>query len=291
MIQLEKTMEAIADKVDVEFNDQPLFTPALLLQTYDIVHLWNFSMEWTKYQLWAASKHKRKIVCSMIYHETEQFIPFENQQIMIDSLDAYIFLTEGEVERAQRHLKLDPKKIHIIPNGIDKWWFKPTKEKNIYGDYVLTVGRIEDAKGQIATAKACKALGITYLCAGEIIDPGTAQLVKDAGGVLLGKKTMEQLKPLYKHAKTVVCASMHEIYPLVVMEAGSQGTNIVLTTGSEWKAIPNVEMCEFDNVQSIKSAIEKAIKKPKNKEFQDMLKKMTWKDVGNQVLQVYKSII
>lgn len=291
MIQLEKTQQALLDKgIEVYFNDEPLFSPALLLQTFDIVHTWNFSMEWTKFQIWAAKKHGRKIVCSMIYHETDRFVEYDLQQIMLDACDACIFLSQGEVERVKRHLKIDESKIHIIPNGIDAWWFNPTTEKNKHGKYVLTVGRVEGAKGQLAVSEACKQLGIKYLCAGEIIEADIAKKIHENGGVILGKLTPEGLKPLYKHAKAMVLASQHEIFPLSVMEAGSQSTNIVLTEGSEWKDIPNVELCKFGDVESIKSAIEKAISKPKNTEFRDKLKTMTWSSVADQILSIYSKI-
>lgn len=291
-VQMEHTMVELGKLgLDITVNDQPLFTPALLLQTYDIVHTWNFSMEWTKYQIWAATRHGRKIVCSMIYHETEAFIPYEHQQIMLDACHACIFLSQGELERVKRHLTIDESKVHIIENGIDEWWFEPTKEKNFHGDYVLTVGRIETSKGHLEVAQACKELGIKHICVGEVVEPAYRDALKASGSVLLGVKTREELKPLYKHAKAFVLASMHEIFPLVIMEAGSQGTNVVLTSGSEWKDIPNVELCEFGNVQSVKETIEKSIVKPKNLKFKNKLKKMTWKDVALQVKEVYEKII
>lgn len=290
MIQLEKTQEALELLgLDVSFNGQPLFTPALYLQTFDIVHLWNFSMEWTRYQVWAATKHKRKIVCSMIYHETDKFISYDDQQIMIDACHAFIFLSQGELERAKRHLQIPEDKIHIVENGIDTSWFnKP--DKNKHGDYVLTVGRIEDAKGQLATSKACKNLGIQYICAGQIMDEKIAKSIQDNGGILFGNASPDELRTLYAHAQCVVLASMHEIFPLCVMEAGAQGTNIVLTKGSEWKDIPGVELCTFNNVASIQKAIEKSILKPKNKAFQKKLKEMTWESVAKRINNIYNNI-
>ncbi len=291
-VQMENTMVALGKLgVDVSVNEQPLISPALILSTFDIVHLWNFSMEWTKWQIWAAARQHRKIVCSMIYHETEAFIPYEHQQIMLDTCDACIFLSQGEVERVRRHLKIDDSKIHIIENGIDEWWFEPTTKKNNYGKYILTVGRIETSKGQLAVAKACKELGIRYLCAGQVIEHAYAEEVIKAGGELLGPMNKEQLKPLYKHAKSVILASQHEIYPLTIMEAGSQGTNVILTETSEWKDIPNVELCKWNDVESIKQAIEKSLLKKKNLEFKNKLKKMSWANVAKSILEIYKQIL
>lgn len=290
MIQLEKTMDAVKDKIDGTFNDQPLFTPALLLQMYDIVHLWNFSMEWTKYQIWAASRHKRKIVVSMIYHDTEAFIPYANQQIMADACDALIFLSKGEVVRARKHLTIPDEKIHIIPNGIDSFWLTKKAKKTKGEGYVLTVGRIDGTKGQYETALACNQLGFKYVCVGEILDEEYARQCRIAGAELVGKKTHEELIPIYDNALMFVLASSTELFPLSVMEAGARGLNSVVTDTCEWKDIPNVEWCKWQDTDSIKDAISRTFTKESNKEFQKKLKTMTWKSVGNQVLQVYKKI-
>jgi len=290
-IQLEKTMIALEQAgVDVSFNDQPLFTPAILLSDFDIVHLWNFSMLWTKYQLWAAKRQGRKIVCSMIYHPTEAFIPFEYQQIMADNLDAMIFLTEGEVERTKRFLDIPDDKIHIIPNGIDSYWLTTPKQKYHLKDYVLTVGRLDGSKGQLQVAMACKKLGLKYICAGERNDESYAKRVEAQGAILLGAVPHKDLIPLYDNAKLHVLASAAEIFPLCVMEAGARGINSVVTNTCEWKDIPNVTWCTYADKDSIEKAITHVLAVKKNKKFKTKLKDMTWDAVGKQVLEVYKQI-
>jgi len=290
VVQMDNTMVELGKMgLDISFSDKPLFQPALLLQDYDITHLWNFSMPWTKFQLWSAKRHGLKVVCSMIYHETDAFIPYDQQQVMLDNLDAAIFLSEGEIERVRRHLNIRDEIIHIIPNGIDPIWFKDTKEKNKYGDYVLSVGRIETPKGQLAVSKACKELGIKYVCAGEIVEDAIAKEIKKNGGILLGSCSKEELKPLYKHCKAFVLASKHEIFPLTVMEAGAQKANIVLTETSEWKP-EEVELCEFDNVKSIKKAIQTQIAKKKTDTFKKKLEEMTWTNVAKEVAKIYKKL-
>lgn len=291
VIQMEKTMDALTDlNVYVSFNDQPLFTPALLLSMYDIAHLWNFSMPWTKFQVWAAKKHGLKIVCSMIYHETEAFIPYDQQQIMIDACDALIFLTEKEVDRARRHLTIPDEKIHIIPNGIDEFWLKEKKQITDEQGYILTVGRLDGSKGQLETAMACKRLGVPYFAVGEVLDVNYAAQCMTNGAKLLAPRPQKDLIPLYDNAALFVLASSTEIFPLSVMEAGARGLNSVVTTTCEWKNIPNVEWCEYKNVDSIAEAIDKGLKKKKNTKFKKKLSTMKWEDVGKSVLEVYNKI-
>ncbi len=290
-VQLEKTMAALGKLgVDCEFNDQPFFSPAVLLSDYDIVHLWNFSMLWTKYQLWCAKRQGRKVVCSMIYHATEVYVSHKEQQVMADQCDAMIFLNPGELERARRNIRIDESKVHFIPNGIDSVWVTKRKQPYSKKGYVLTVGRLDGSKGQYETALACRELGIEYLCAGELNNESYAELCRDAGAVLLGKVDHLDLIPLYDNAAVHVIASFAEIYPLCVMEAGARGLNSVVTDTCEWKDIPQVTWCRYGSAKSIANGITEALKLKKNTEFRKKLKEMTWDSVGRQVLEVYKSI-
>lgn len=290
MIQLEKTMDAIKDKVDVSFSGQPVFTPAVLFKDFDLIHLWNFSMEWTKYQTWVASKHKKPIVCSMIYHDTQAFVPFELQQIMVDAMDACIFLSEGEITRAKKHLKIPKSKIHIIPNGIDEYWLKTKKQNWIKKGYVLTVGRLDGTKGQLETAQACKNLGLKYVCVGERMDENYAVACESHGAYIINSLPQKELLPIYDNAKLFVLASTTELFPLSIMEAGARGLNSVVTDTCEWKDIPGVEWCKWGDVKSIEKAISLGLKKEKNVKFQIKLRDMTWEKVGEQVLKVYEKI-
>lgn len=293
MIQLEKLQAALIKKgVEVDFSEQQLYTPAIGLGLYDIVHLWNFSMPWTKLQLWAAAKHKVKTVCSMIYHEKDDFVSYPNQQIMWDYLDVPVFLAEEELERVKRHIDIKDKKIFYIPNGIDEFFFDYPKKKR---NYILTVGRLEDFKGQLTVAKACQNLGLRYVVCGELNNYPGADLYKamleEVGAEIWEKRSQKELVDVYAGAKLFVLASRAEIFPLSVMEAGAQALNIVLTDHCSWKDIPNVEWCEFNNVKSIEKAIIKSLKKSPNIEFQEKLKGMTWEKIADQYIKIYKKLI
>lgn len=287
-IQLEKTVKAMKD-VDTEINEQVIYLPAQDYLKFDLVHLWNFSMAWTKVQMGIARMHKKPIVCSMIYHESDMFVPYEIQQVMLDSTDACIFLTPSEVDRVKRHLKLDDSKVHIIPNGVDKFWFKKANPKD--GGYILTVGRIEPHKGQLAVAKACKQLKLRYVMVGEDVDKEYLAECQKYGAEWVGKKEGKELLDLYAGCRLFVLASRAEVMPLVVMEAGCQAKNIVVGDHCEWKDIPNAEWCKYDDVKSIKNAITVSLLKPENIELRDKLKKMTWEKVAKQIKKLYEQVL
>jgi glycosyltransferase involved in cell wall biosynthesis len=287
-IQMERTAEELRKiGVEVEIIESGLLRPAIRIREFDIIHNFNFSMEWAKYSCWMANLHQKPWVSSMIYAETNQFVTYDKQQIMIDNCQSAIFLNEGEVERAKRQLKIKDDIIKIIPNGIDDFWFQTVKDKNKHGDYILTVGRIEPFKGQLAVAKACKRLGYKYICVGERLYEDYAKEVEDAGAIILPPMAKEELIKMYKHAKLMVLASRAELMSLAVMEAMAQNCPIVLTDHSEWK--PNdVSLCKYDSVSSIKNAIKKEYGRKVN--HRKEMKKYKWEEVAKQLKQVYESI-
>lgn len=287
MIQLQSSLLSLRKKgINVDFNSQALVSNPLMLRLYDVIHLFNFSMGWTKYQLWAAKKQNRKVIISMIYHQSEQFIPYRQQQIMIDSADKLIFLNEGEVERARKNLKIPDEKIVIIPNGIDDFWFQDLKSDN-EEKFVLTVGRIEQSKGQLATAKACKELGIKYIMVGEPTSPKYLKECKKEGAIYNPPLEPKDLIKMYASCSVFALASRSEVMSLACMEAMAQNCNVVLTDHSEWKP-KGISYCEFDNVESIKKAIKRELKREKT-DKRKTIKKYTWDKVADDLIKVYES--
>jgi glycosyltransferase involved in cell wall biosynthesis len=277
-LQLERTKESLSCITDFSYDINCVINS-------DIVHCFNFTMPWTKYQIWNAIKQNKKIVCSMIYHEMDDYVDYKIQQAMVNELDACIFLTKGELERARRHLTIPDEKIHFIPNGIDPWWFEKETEPILFD--VLTVGRIDENKAQLSVAKACKELGLSYCCIGDGGD--YAVMVSAEGAVIKPAMPQKELRRYYAGCKIFALVSYKELMPLTVMEAGAQGKPIVLTTGCEWE-IPCFR-AEYNNVSSIKSALTKALTEPYNDEFRVSLRDMTWDKVAKQLIGIYESIL
>lgn len=286
-IQLEKTAEALRSLgVEVDISETPLPSPAIGMYQYDIVHIFNFSMAWAKLGVWSSRSKGLRTVVSMIYHEKDDFVSYPDQQIMIDNIQAAIFLTKGELERAERHIKVPKDIIHFLPNGIDEHWFEKVEPIDCG---VLTVGRIETFKGQLHVAKACKELGLKYTCIGEVIEQEVADKLKGLGAIILPPMPPEELKPYYAGCSVFVLASRAELMPLTVMEAGAQAKNIILTNHCEWE-LPNVEYVEFCDIKGISTAIDISLKKKPNTELQEMLKGMRWSDIGKRLLKIYEGL-
>lgn len=282
MIQLDMTKKYL-EKLGFKtvFSHKMVADPEDILDA-DWVHCFNFSMPWTKYQIWNAKKCGKKVAVSMIYHETDDFVDYPTQQAMINEVDAAIFLTEGELERARRHLTILDSIVHIIPNGIESWWFD--EPKVVRPNQVLTVGRLDANKGQLTIAQACRKLNLNYTCIGENSRYG--ELVKMEGAKVLSPMKQEDLKAYYAGCKVYAQVSYKEVMPLTCMEAGSQAKNIVLTKGCEWD-IP-CERAEYNNVDEICTALQKSLLKGPNLAFQSQLRQMTWESVAERLKKIYE---
>lgn len=290
MVQLQKTAEALERLgFETEYSDKAVYPVPLLFRGFDVIHNFNFSMPWSKYQTWTAKKHRKPLVYSMIYHEGEQFVSYKDQQIMADATDAMIFLTEGEIARVERHLKIDRAKCHVIPNGVDPGWFSEPDTCPETGDFVLTVGRIEPSKGQKPTAEACKKLGVRYVMIGQRTDEAYARECEKLGAVHYPSMGPMQLINFYAACSVFVLASAAEVQPLVVMEAMAQGANVVLTDKCEWET-PNVVRCKALDAASIFDALTIARARDVNAAGMREMESMTWEAVALKLQSIYTKL-
>lgn len=283
MIQLEKTMEALRGLgVECDFANE-----LVDVASYDIVHLFNFSMPWTYYQFLHAKKYHKPVVCSTIYHDTDAFIPFENQQIIADTIEALIFNTEAEIERFNNHLKAPLNKSFVIPNGVDKMW--STVITPARTGYALTVGRISRDKGQLETAKACQRLKLPYVMIGEPQDTGYLAECQSYGAEWFPAVQPQELLGWYAGCSVFILASKSEIMPLTAAEAGGQKKNVVITKNCTWK-IPNAVETD-SNVNHIKDAINQALSMPPNEILYRYVQEHTWEATAKQIKEVYQWLL
>lgn len=290
MIQLRQTAAALERlNVSVEFSDKAVYPVPLLFRGFDVIHNFNFSMSWARYQTWVAKKHKKPLVYSMIYHEGEQFIPYKDQQIMADATDAMIFLTRGEIERVKRHLKIDDAKCHVIPNGVDPFWFKPIGARSEVEPYALTVGRVEPSKGQLDTARACRAIGMRYVMIGQRTDEEYTQACEREGAAHFPSMKPEDLIKFYGQCTVFVLASAAEVQPLAAMEAMAQGAPVVLTEKCEWET-PNVVRCTPMDADSIQGAIKVAMLRGKNYPAIQEMQTLTWDAAALKIKAIYETL-
>lgn len=167
-------------------------------------------------------------------------------QIMRDA-SAVFFLSEAY--RKQVFEKYIPRqfqkeileKTHIIPNGIDAFWFIniPEQEKNICQQPVKLVyaGRIDRNKNIPTVQRAMEILRkqgyeTTLTIVGKVQDKKEFQIIeKDKFTRYLPAMPKEELLKVYRESDIFVMPSYTESFGLVYAEAMSQGLPVVYSKG------------------------------------------------------------
>lgn len=131
------------------------------------------------------------------------------------------------------------KKISIIPNGIDDFWFENHHRYKIESNSLklLHVGDINHNKNVLTTGKVVNKLresgmDVEFNVVGPIISQKVfSRLGKVTSFNYLGKKDMDELKEIYRKNHVLVLPSLNETFGLVYAEAMSQATPVIYTRG------------------------------------------------------------
>lgn len=147
------------------------------------------------------------------------------------------------------NLKYDfEKKTHVIPNGIDDFWFENLRENfsvDKFHNYdwndnlikVIYAGRIDANKNIETTQKALKILrekgyNTKFTVVGKVIDKFIFQrIISDKYTEYIESQPKEKLIDLYRKNDIFVMTSFTETFGLVYAEAMSQGLPIIYTKG------------------------------------------------------------
>lgn len=146
----------------------------------------------------------------------------------------------------QKYQKEIKKKTHIIPNGIDKFWFENTPEqgKVINKKHIKLVyaGRIDKNKNIPTTQKAMEILRkhgyeTTLTVVGKVQDEKKFQIIKnDSYTTCLPAMPKEKLIDVYRASDIFVMPSFTESFGLVYVEALSQGLPVIYSKGQGFDA-------------------------------------------------------
>jgi glycogen synthase len=194
-------------------------------------------------------------------HSLEPLRPWKREQLgrgydlsswlertALQMADAVVAVSEGTRADILRLFDLDPRRVVVIPNGIDTDQYRPVEERDtldrlgIPADlpYVLFVGRIARQKGIMHLVRAVEHLdpgtGVV-LCAGQ---PDTEEIAREMQeGVasvqarrdhvwwiqeMVSKRTAIQL---YSHAAVFCCPSIYEPFGIINLEAMACRTPVV----------------------------------------------------------------
>lgn len=164
---------------------------------------------------------------------------------MLDA-EAVFFLSESYRQQVfEKYIPLKYrdtiyKKSHIIPNGIDDFWFKnPPERDNKLDDTIKLIyaGRIDRNKNIPTIQKAAAILRgrgykVSLTVVGKIADERVFSIIKkDPYTICLSAQPKELLLEFYRKNNIFVMPSFTESFGLVYAEAMSQGLPVIYSKG------------------------------------------------------------
>jgi len=329
-VQLLKTKEYLKKK-GINVKNFDMYDDKV--EDFDIFH--NFEMNRDTYMLYSQAKEQGvKIALSSIYWAHTNMLLSEDKLKSIGKLtseklafwesslnpffklypyksflkmaDIILPNSQMEAEHISKRFKIDIKKFHVVPNGVDKKFAdaKPELFVEEYGikDFVLFVGRIDPRKNILKFIRAVKCLDLPAVIIGHTSSYHENYLKlckKEAEGTqikFLGsfKPESKMLMSAYAACKVLALPSWFETPGLVALEAGLAGANIAISSGGSTTEYfkDYAQYCNPKNQSSITRAIKNAYDKEKNDRLRKhILKNFTWEKVAKKTLEAYKKIL
>lgn len=223
------------------------------------------------------------------------------QRRILDSCDAWFLLANGEQVSLQEDLAPQPRPTYLVPNGAE-WSDAEPAVEGLPDGFVLSVGRIEARKGQVAVARALESLGVPGVFIGEP-NPRHAGYVEEFERYVESSRLQrwipelphEQILPLYRAARAHVLASWFEVAPLVDLEAAVAGCRVVTTTHghtSEYLGDWAVYWSPRDGEAALRGAIERALERgPDRERAAEFRRTLAWEPMGEALLGAYATLL
>ena len=194
-------------------------------------------------------------------HSLEPLRPWKREQLAggydfslwvektaLEMADAVVAVSHETKADIQRLFQVDPKRVHVIHNGIDPHEYRKEKATNAlvrHGidpakPFVLFVGRITRQKGIIHLVRAIQFMDPDFqivLCAGAPDTPDIGEEMKEAVAVAQKMRKgifwieemldREAVVELYSHAAVFCCPSIYEPFGIINLEAMACETAVV----------------------------------------------------------------
>ena len=207
----------------------------------------------------------------------------------------------------QKYQEVIKKKTHIIPNGIDEFWFENTPEQGEAIDQkhikLVYAGRIDRNKNIPTTQKAMEILRkqgyeATLTVVGKVQDEKEFQIIKNGPYTkCLPAMPKEKLIDVYRASDIFVMPSFTESFGLVYAEAMSQGLPVIYSKGqgfdgqfAEGVVGYHVDSGSPDDVaEGIKRVIENYSGIQKNVE--GSAREFSWTKLIEKYVQIYRTIV
>lgn len=290
---LKKSERSVISTIFVDYTETEIYTAGFLRSNLTRL-LGSDKMEYLK----AVAKHilgKEKII-------SREYIFWGHKksvQYILNHVNAVLPNSYSELERLQKKYKIpdDVLKFKIV-NAVEI-----TKEEIIpddaYKGSIICVGRIERRKNQLNVIRAVKDLPQKCYIIGKpsLNDMDYYNQCKSEAGkntFFIDHLPQKEIYRIMKAADVHVLPSWFETTGLVSLEAAYYGCNLVITEKGDQREYfkEYAFYCEPNNVDSIKSAILKALEKPFDEKFKEEIKtEYTWQKTAEQTKDAYLKVL
>jgi len=248
----------------------------------------------------------RYLLISRRYHHVLPLLPslrvstWRRKRAVLRLLDALLVHSEAEASAIRQDYGVGPDRTFIIPVGYDA--MKPgALESDTPDDYVLSVGRIEPVKNQLALVAAAERLGVPLILVGQynLRHRRYCRRVAEAVARIPGLELRHDvpratLAALYQGARLHVLASWAEVWPLVSVEALSAGCWIQTTVNSYERELygTKVEYGQPSSVDSIAEAMAASLHAASPQRARHLLAAIpTWQEVALRLRAAYETLL
>jgi glycosyltransferase involved in cell wall biosynthesis len=226
---------------------------------------------------------------------------------ILRAADAVVALTALEARQVSRFFGIDPRKIHVVPNGVEARFFESDGEAfaAAHGvrDFTLLVAAVEPLKNQVRLVEAVGGTGIPLVLVGapraqeHAYAEALAGAIRGRSDVLWIKGLPHDsplLAPAYAAARVHALPSVVEVQPLSALEAAAAGANLVLSDLAPLRQTfaEHAWFCDPRSPASIREAVLQAHRAERGARYRgrpDWL--LAWSDVAARLVGVYEAVL
>ncbi|MDO8513855.1 MAG: glycosyltransferase family 4 protein [bacterium] len=291
-------------------------------QKIDILHI--FGNPPSMYEICVSASKTKKIVISTVFGGAQisrplsfgiktlssmlelagQKIDHTRVRVMLELASHIISLNEIERDFIIERYNIDPRKITIIANGIDDFYFnvsaEPFIKKYQIRDYVLFTGNINPRKNPLRLALALNKLNAKGVFIGKTVATELAyaqefeKVINSSLNLLWiqGLSNKDPLLPSAYKASAVFCLpSFAEGQSCSVLEAMASAKPAIMADRpyAYQDGFEHSLKCDPSSVDSISEAIKEVLKHSEKYSYQ-LPDNYNWHNVANAIIEVYKKL-
>jgi glycosyltransferase involved in cell wall biosynthesis len=224
-----------------------------------------------------------------LYHDADLLLPNSN----------------AEAEQLVRYFRVPASRIHVVHNGADERFARGDTQAFVerFGlrDFVLSIGRIEPRKNQLALLRAMRGTGVPIAVLGRVVPGHEAYLAscRHAAGpdaTFLGHLEHDDpmLAAAYAACGCLALVSWFETPGLVALEAAMSGTPLVLPAGGSAREYfgDEADYVRPGDLGGIRRAVLGALKRGRSPSLARRIgRDFTWSTTARATRDAYRKVM